>query len=334
MQHQRIKFITQHEKTVKVIKIIEVLAEFGAGKRGASLGIDALHYAGIEKGSNLFKKYNPERITLEHSTSFSNPTTPNAKYIDRITEVVEKLSKKIAKTIEEDYFPIVIAGDHSTAYGTITGIKTSHPEKKLGLIWIDAHADLHTPYTSPSGNVHGMPVAAAAGIDNLDQKRNNILPETKEAWEKLKSSGGINPKINLSDVVIIGGRSIEPEEESLIREYGIKNFTVKEVNKDGAKSIAEQALKQLDHCDIIHVSFDVDSLDVSISEGTGTPVPGGLTLEEAMTINHTLVNNSKVCCWEIVEINPLLEEGNTMARVNFGILENVIETIDKRINNE
>ncbi|MDH5598838.1 MAG: arginase [Cyclobacteriaceae bacterium] len=319
---------------MKVIKIIEVLTEFGAGKRGASLGIDALHYAAIEKGSKLFDKYKSEQITIEHNSSFSNPTTPNAKYIDRITEVVETLSKKIKETISENYFPIVIAGDHSTAYGTITGIKASRPEKKLGLIWIDAHADLHTPYTSPSGNVHGMPVAAAAGIDNLEHKRNTILPETKIAWDKLKSTGGINHKIDLSDVVIIGGRSIEPEEESLMQQYGIRNITVEEISLKGAKSIALEALKRLENCDLIHVSFDVDSLDVSISEGTGTPVPGGLSLEEAMTINQTLVNDSKVCCWEIVEINPLLEEGNTMARVNFGILENVIETINKRINDE
>jgi arginase len=221
----------------------------------------------------------------------------------------------------EKKFPIVLAGDHSTAAGTIMGIKAANPEKRLGVVWIDAHADLHTPYTTPSGNMHGMPLAMVTQLDNKDCQINEPGSETISYWEKIKKIGGDFPKIQPKDIVFISVRDTEEPEDYLIHHYGIKNFSTAEVRELGIEKVAAQALEILAECDQIYISFDVDSLDSSISVGTGTPVPNGLTVEEAINLNAELIKDKRVCCWEIVEVNPTLDTENTMAEIAFEVLE-------------
>jgi arginase len=221
----------------------------------------------------------------------------------------------------EKQFPIVLAGDHSTAAGTIMGIKAAHPEKRLGVIWIDAHADLHTPYTTPSGNMHGMPLAMVAQIDNKECQINTPDKETLQYWEKIKKIGGDFPKVLPQDIVFISVRDTEQPEDHLIQTHGIRNFTTKEVRDLGIQKIASQALEILSDCDQLYISFDVDSLDSSISVGTGTPVPNGLTVADAIELNAELIKDKRVCCWEIVEVNPTLDTENTMAEIAFEVLE-------------
>jgi arginase len=203
------------------------------------------------------------------------------------------------------------------------------PRLEAGLVWIDAHADMHTPYTSPYGNMHGMPLAMCMGIDNLECQINEPLEETIEYWEKIKKIGGAEPKILPQDIVYVAVRDTEEPEDYLIKKHGIRNFKTEEVHKLGVKEIAKQALEQLKDCEQIYISFDVDSMDSSISMGTGTPVPNGINVEEAIALNVELIKDKRVCCWEIVEVNPTLDSENLMAENAFDVLEATTKSLEK-----
>ncbi|MCF1750799.1 arginase [Mariniradius sediminis] len=303
------------------IKLVEVRSEIAAGTRGASLGIDALKIASLDKTSDFFTRFDPINVPDANNFLWKGNKHPNAKYIDGVYQVLKNVYSTIESLRLEKIFPIVLAGDHSTAAGTIMGIKAADPDKRLGVIWIDAHADLHTPYTTPSGNMHGMPLAMCIQTDNKDCQVNNPIPETINYWEKIKKIGGDAPKILAEDIVFISVRDTETPEDHLIRKHGIKNFTTDEVRSLGISKVAEKALEILGKCDQLYISFDVDSLDSSISVGTGTPVPNGLTVKEALELNAELIKDKRVCCWEIVEVNPTLDTENTMAENAFDILE-------------
>ncbi|MEO8146578.1 MAG: arginase [Bacteroidia bacterium] len=312
---------------IKNIKFIEVKSEIGAGTRGASLGVDAIKVAALDYGSNLFYQVPSVEIQNENKMLYENQGSLYAKRIKGVINIYERISKEVAATLKQKVFPIVLAGDHSSAGGTVAGIKAAYPKSKLGIIWIDAHADLHSPYTSPSGNMHGMPLAAILGEDNLSNKMNKPDKETIELWNKLKKIGGISPKITYKDLVFIGVRDIEPEENFLIKKYKIKTFTTNEVKRNGVEKIARDALAHLNHCTHIYISFDVDSMDSSISKGTGTPVRNGITEKEAGSLCVRLIQNEKVCCFEITEVNPTLDKENLMAENTFEILQKVVSQI-------
>jgi arginase len=307
---------------MKKTKLILLRSELGAGTRGASMGVDALKIAAIDLKSNYFREHDEIEISDENWLLLESVKFKYAKRIRGITKIYERLSKAVQKVLlKNNAFPIVLAGDHSTAGGTIAGIKTSYPDDRIGVIWIDAHADLHSPYTTPSGNVHGMPLATALGEDNPDKKTNDIDKDTLNQWEKLKNSGGICPKIEYRDLVYIGVRDTEEEEDYLIEKNSIKNITTKQLRTKGVPAVIDEVFEYLKHCDKIYISFDVDSLDPKISTGTGTPVPNGLRIKEAKDLMTGLVANEKVCCFEIVEINPTLDTENSMAETAFKILE-------------
>jgi len=303
------------------IKLVEVRSEIAAGTRGASLGIDALKIASLDKTSDFFTKFDPINVPDANNFLWRGNKHPHAKYIDGVYQVLKNVYSTIESLRLEKLFPIVLAGDHSTAAGTIMGIKAAHPEKRLGVIWIDAHADLHTPYTTPSGNMHGMPLAMCIQTDNKDCEANQPAEETVQYWEKIKKIGGDAPKILAKDIVFISVRDTEAPEDFLIKKYGIKNFSTEEVRKLGITKVAAEVLDVLRDCDQIYISFDVDSLDSSISKGTGTPVANGLTVKEALELNTELIKDKRVCCWEIVEVNPTLDSENLMAENAFDILE-------------
>lgn len=313
-----------------MIKLIEVKSEIAAGTRGASMGIDALKIACLDFNSDYFSRYDSEEVENVNEILFDGYEHPTAKFIDGVHTMESRVSEAVYYALKKGHFPLVLAGDHSTAYGTIAGLKKARPEMRLGVIWIDAHGDLHSPYTTPSGNMHGMPLAMAGAEDNLECKINDPKGETVEYWEKIKKIGGISPKISLSDIAFISVRDIEEPEQRLIEKYKIRNFTTDECRKIGIKEVAKKALEHLDHCDCIYVSFDVDSMDSRYSEGTGTPVPNGLSVEEAKELNVLLAESEKVCCWEMVEVNPTLDEMNKMAENAFEILEATTQVIEKR----
>jgi arginase len=306
---------------IKPIKIVEVKSEIGAGTRGASMGVDAIKIAALDFGSPYFKKYKTVEIPNENNSLLEPVVNDYAKRIKGIYNLNDRLSKEIQKILGKGEFPIVLAGDHSSALGTISGIKMAYPDKHVGVIWIDAHADLHSPYTTPSGNMHGMPVACVLGEDNKDRQQNKPDDETIEYWEKIKNLGGISPKIRYEDLVYIALRDIEPQEDYLLKKNKVRIFNLQEIRKKAVERVAIDSLNYLDHCDYIYVSFDVDSMDSRISSGTGTPVPNGITEKEAGNLIYYIMRSKKICCFEMVEINPTLDKENLMAENAFEILQ-------------
>ncbi len=317
------------------IKLIVVKSDLGGRKPGASLGIDAIRMASYKTAKNFeyFRRFdgnNYEKIEA-NNLLFNYPNKyPDCKKIEELIVIFEKISDTVSKTLENNSFPIIIAGDHSTAGGTISGIKQAFPHKKLGVIWIDAHADVHTPYTSDSGNMHGMPLGTVIDDNNIECQFKELDAETAKLWERIKNVGGMKKKISLSDLVYIGLRSYEIAEDSLIKKYKTKVIRTIDLRIFGAKEAAHQAMQHLDHCDIIYVSFDVDSMDPAVSVGTGTPVEGGLFSSEAEELLKTLASFEKVKCIEISEVNPILDTNNKMAEVAFNILKSICKNIDIR----
>jgi arginase len=304
------------------IQFIEVKSEIGAGTRGASMGVDAIKIAALDFGSAFFKRHKTIEVANENHLLLEPVVHDYAKRIKGVYDLTDRLAKIIQKTITKDgAIPIVLAGDHSSALGTIAGIKMAHPNKRLGVIWIDAHADIHSPYTTPSGNMHGMPIACSLNEDNKEKTQNKLDDETIEYWEKLKNLGGISPKIEYSDLVFIALRDTEAPEEFLLKKNKVRVFNLQEIRKKAVERVAIEALNYLDKCDMIYVSFDVDSMDSRISQGTGTPVPNGITEKEAGNLIYYIMRSKKIACFEIVEINPTLDKENLMAENAFEILQ-------------
>lgn len=313
------------------LRFIEIKSELGAGTRGASLGPDAIKYVSLTKGNDLFSRYAISETPNENKRLFEKNTTPWGIRIEALYRVFEAHVKLVSDELKKCEYLVTLAGDHSTAAATIAGIRVAHPDKKLGVIWVDAHADLHSPYSTPSGNLHGMPLGMALGIDNLETKVHDPLDTTKLYWEKLKHIGGFQPKIFPEDLVFIGVRDTEEAEDKAIANHAIRNITVEEVREKGIPTSISIALNQLKACDIIYVSFDVDSMDPSISRGTGTPVDGGFTVEETRELLCGLVSDKRTIAFEIVEVNPCLDnKTNTMAEVAFDLLSDVVACLEKK----
>ena len=312
---------------MKNIKLIEVPSEIGAGTRGASLGIDAIKIAALDFMSNFFIHFPSEKVPVENKLLYEPIESPYAKRIKGIATMYEKVSKAVADCVKNNFFPVVLSGDHSTSGATIAGLKIARPQSKLGVIWIDAHADLHTPYTTPSGNMHGMPLAASINEDNSESSVHELDPDTIKQWNFLKNIGKIAPKVLPEDIVFISLRDYEKEEKFLIDKYGIKVISTKEVRSKGPENVVRAVTRYLSDCTDIYVSFDVDSLDSSISKGTGTPVNNGLREREAEDLISKFMQNRKVCCFEITEVNPTLDKENLMAEIAFNILQRSVNVL-------
>ncbi|MCX6209614.1 MAG: arginase [Bacteroidetes bacterium] len=312
---------------MKNIKIIEVPNEIGAGTRGASLGIEAIRIAALDFMSNFFNNFPVEKIPTENKLLYDPIDTPYAKRIKGLITMYDRISKSVSDTLKDNFFPVVLSGDHSTAGATIAGIKMAKPNSKLGVIWIDAHADLHTPYTTPSGNMHGMPLALSINDDNQECSIHELDAVTKTQWNALKNMGKIAPKVLPEDIVFISLRDYEKEERHLIEKHGMKIITTSEFRRKGAENIIRSIMRYLSDCSDIYVSFDVDSLDSSISKGTGTPVSNGLKEREAEDLISKLMQIRRICCFEITEVNPTLDKENLMAEIAFNILQRSVNAL-------
>jgi len=300
----------------------------GAGTRGASLGIEAVKIAALDFRSTFFKTHRSISIPDDNASLFGMIESRYAKRIRSVIRMYERVGAAVRDTLKDGKFPIILSGDHSSAGGSIAGVKMAYPDSRLGVIWIDAHADLHSPYTSPSGNLHGMPLAVTLAEDNIENKVNDLDYETIELWERLKNVGDISPKLDYRDLLFMTMRDYEEQEAYLIKQNHVKNFTTSEIKKTGVTKICREALKYLSHCDKIYITFDADALDPSISRGTGTPVKGGINEREAADIILELVQNERVCCLEFSEVNPTLDNENVMAETIFEILQKVARQVE------
>lgn len=316
---------------MKEVKIISVNSELGAGTRGSGLGFDAIRVAAWTKGSKFFKNHPPVILPSNNDEVLDDIETAYAVKIHYIVEMYKRIAEKVVETLKDGNFPFLISGDHSNAGGTIAGLRMAYPNEKLGVVWIDAHADIHSPYTTPSGNLHGMPLAASTALDNKVCQINQPEEETIRAWEELKNIGGISPKITFKDLILIAARDMEKAERFILKQNKVKNFTVQKMRETGTQFVVEDTLRRLEHCDRIYVSFDVDSMDSNISRGTGTPVKSGLYENEAFQLMSLFAKNPKVCCMEITELNPTLDnKKNLMAEIALEILEKAALEIENR----
>ena len=307
------------------IEIIVNNSELAAGTRGASLGPGAIMTAARKANNPFFGLYPLHPLPDYNRFLDQENETEHAKNLIGFKLVFESVAETTRDILNKGAFPLVLAGDHGSAAGTIAGIKAAFPDKRLGVIWIDAHGDLHSPYTTPSGNIHGMPLSLSLGNDNLGYQRNTPSGKTVSIWEELKHKYTNSVKLDPSDLIFIGVRDTEHEEDQLIAENNITNHTVEALRKEGVKAVVEHALDQLQSCEMIYVSFDVDSMDPEITSfGTGTPVGNGIFPEEAEEILTLLAQNPKTVCIEFVEVNPCLDNKvNVMAETAFSLIESV-----------
>ncbi len=313
---------------MRTLKIVEAPSENGAGKRGASLGPQAVVLQARQEGFAALEEISRVLVPdLNHQFEYQSPF-PFARNIDHLAVAQGMVASYVEDIIGDADTPLIFSGDHSNAIGAFSGLKNHNPEKRIGLIWIDAHLDLHNPLTTPSGNVHGMAVNALLATPEGFQypAKNKPDEETMMLWNQLRTLGShqVDGKVLPSDLVFIGIRDYEKEERALAEQLGIRIFYATEVMERGIKLVLQDALKHLEHCEQWYVSFDVDSLDTSVSTGTGTPVDGGLSLQDAAHLFHELFPHPKTAAFEITEINPLLDQKNSMASAVVRLLREVL----------
>jgi arginase len=299
-------------------------SELGAGTRGSSLGPEAIRAAARTQNSTLFSEY-PVYTLPNRNDLLDRPTNfPFAKRIDGVLQIFEGIKTQVKEAIDSGMFPLIIAGDHSSAGGTMAGLKLAYPGKRLGVLWIDAHADIHSPYTTPSGNIHGMPIATALGVDQSDLQKNNLDLTTMQYWNQLKSYS-----LKPADLIYIGVRDAEEEEIHAMKQLNLRNYTVKELRDRGLQNCIDEITQKLQACDIVYVSFDVDSMDPSeTSYGTGTPVPMGISFDEAKIILTSMSKLNNLACMEVVEVNPCLDnEKNKMAERSFELINSLVKSL-------
>lgn len=288
-------------KRKSIIDIIGFPMDLGAGRRGVDMGPSALRIAGIQNRlENLGFKVNDLGDIFIRNQERQKIKNPKLKYLDEIVRTCSELAKIVNKSLGNGHFPLCLGGDHSMAIGTLAGI-SSHCKKnklKLGLIWIDAHADMNTDKTTPSGNIHGMSVAVSLGLGN----------------SSLVGINGFSPKLKPDDCAFIGLRSIDALERKTIKELGLEVYTMTDIDRKGVNFIINKVLKRMkERVDHIHVSFDVDSLEPSIAPGVGTPVRGGLSYREAHLLMETIAECGCMSSMEVAEVNPILDNKNSSA---------------------
>jgi arginase len=278
------------------VAIIGAALDLGAGRRGVDMGPSAIRYADLddrlrELGIECEDWGNVETAVAEATATGS----PQARFLAQIKETCERIARAVARAVEEGRTPIVLGGDHSIALGTLGGLASVYGAG--GVIWLDAHGDLNTPATSPSGNVHGMPLAAALGRD--------VESFGSEAWPL--------PAVLPEHVVLLGVRSLDEGERSFVRESGLGVYTMSELDRRGIEPVMREALKRVKGAAFVHVSLDMDVVDPEMTPGVGTPVRGGLSYREAHLALELVAESELMTSLEIVEVNPILDRGNETA---------------------
>lgn len=283
------------------VSIIGFPMDLGADRRGVDMGPSALRIAGLEtKLALLGYKVNDHgdiNIEIMERQKIKNQ---KLKYLDEIIKTSKLLAEKVDRVLEKGDFPLCIGGDHSMALGTISGIASYCKKRKLklGVIWIDAHSDMNTDETSPSGNIHGMPLASLLGL----------------GCDELVNFLGFSPKLIPENCALIGIRSIDDAEKVNIKKLSLPIYTMNDIDKLGIHRIIAKVLKQFrEKVDHIHISFDVDSTDPSVTPGVGTPVSGGLSYREAHLLMETIAECGCMSSLEVAELNPILDHKNQSA---------------------
>lgn len=298
------------------MRLIGFPCDLGAGRRGVDMGPSALRIAGIASMLEaLGHRVSDDGDIPVRGQEVQRIANPKLKYLPEIVRASRLLAARVANALADGAFPIVLGGDHSLGIGSVAGVSMHCRQqgKRLGLLWIDAHADMNTPETTPSGNIHGMPLAVAMGMGNY----------------RLTNVGGFSPKVAPEHVALIGIRSVDPGERELIARLPMMVYAMPEIDKRGIHTIIEEVLERFRRTvDHVHVSFDLDSVDPSLAPGVGTPVSGGLTFREAHLAMEILADSQMVGSLDVAEVNPILDVRNTTAQF---AAEIVASLLGKRI---
>jgi arginase len=290
-----------HSITPRKIRVIGVPLDLGQSRRGVDMGPSAVRVAGLEarleEVGHVVEDGGNVPVSLPEQKKAGDPS---AKYLKEITSTCVKEAELVVKTLEAGMVPLVLGGDHSVAAGTVSGVAEFYrrDNKKIGLLWIDAHSDVNTPESSPSGNVHGMPLAALMGLGPAD----------------LGNIYDFSPKVSPENCVLVGVRDIDDRERENIRRAGIEVFTMRDIDERGMRTVMEEALRMAGRGTAgYHVSLDMDWIDPEDAPGVGTPVRGGATYREAHLAMEIIADHGRMLSFEIVEVNPVIDERNRTA---------------------
>jgi arginase len=298
------------------LRIIGVPMDLGASRRGVDMGPSALRVAGLQARIKQLGHQVEDigNISVKQPEEMSYGEK-RAKYLAEIADACKDLAGIVEKSLDENMMPVVLGGDHSIAAGSLSGVATyfKKKEKKVGLIWLDAHGDINTPESSPSGNVHGMPLAAAMGYGATE----------------LVELQGFKPKVEPQNISLVGIRDLDSQEKKLAKKSGVHVFTMRDIDERGMREVMSDALKYaMDDTDGISVSLDMDFVDPSDAPGVGTPVRGGVTYREAHLAMEMIADTEAMASLEIVEINPVIDEHNRTALLG---VELVLSALGKKI---
>jgi arginase len=290
------------------VGIFGVPMDLGQDRRGVDMGPSAIRYAQIEAALEELG----HRVTDLGNAGVPIPEVVAAgeevKHLVAVMSVCEEVSERAAAIVSEGLFPIFLGGDHSISIGTVSGVARSTSGERTGVIWVDAHADFNIPSTSPSGNIHGMPLATLTGHGHPD----------------LVGIGGPGACVRSEDVVIIGLRSVDVQEKNLLHEAGVKVYTMREIDAYGAARVVRGAIRDLSHVDRVHLSVDLDVVDPEVAPGVGTPVRGGLTYREAHLLMELVNEAGIVTSLDVVEVNPILDVKNGTATLAVELVESLM----------
>jgi len=298
------------------IRIIGVPMDLGASRRGVDMGPSALRVAGLQSRLKQLGRHVEDIGNVPvRQPEEQHYGEKNAKYLEEIAETCKGLADMVKKTLDEELVPLVLGGDHSIAVGTAAGVAAHYNKKskRIGLIWLDAHGDMNTPESSPSGNVHGMPLASIMG----------------HGPSELTELAGHKPMIDPRSVVLVGIRELDSKEKRLVKESGVHIFTMRDIDERGMRDVMSEALRfAIDDTAGVAVSLDMDFVDPSDAPGVGTPVRGGVTYREAHLALEMIADSKNLVSFELVEINPVVDLHNQTATLG---VELVLSGLGKKI---
>ena len=293
--------MAQTQEKQRAVRIVGVPLDLGASRRGTDMGPSALRIAGLGDAiRRLGYQVDREEDVPAPAMETRSPDDKKARFKPQILEVCENLATKVKKIMEANEFPLVIGGDHSIAMGTVAGVSSYFRDRQqsVGLIWFDAHGDMNVPGSSPSGNIHGMPLAHLLGKGDADLR--NIM--------------GFSPKVRPNNVALIGIRDLDAGERRIVKQSGIHAFTMRDIDEHGMAEVATRALAVVnDGTAGFHVSFDVDGCDPTVIPGSGTLVPGGVSFREAHLLLEYCADDGRLTSMEVVELNPFVDDKNISA---------------------
>ena len=299
------------------IAIIGAPLDLGQGRRGVDMGPSAVRVAGLGRKLAALGYYVSDlgNIDVPQAESLADPGPANAKYVTQIAESCEKLARIVADSLIGNHIPLVLGGDHSIAAGTIAGVADylRNSNQKPGLLWIDAHADINTPESSPSGNVHGMPLACCVGHGPPELV--NLL--------------GFAPKVDAANVALVGIRDVDELERGQLKNTGVRAFTMRDIDERGMRDVMKDALAIVSNGTAgFHLSLDLDFVDPEFAPGVGTPVRGGATYREAHLAMEMICDSARMLSMEVVEVNPVIDQFNRTAEL---AVELILSALGKKI---